>query len=529
MSDSPAEAGSRSSPSAFEKKALPLHRLAFRFLERAPVIFPRPSSPFHNPKDNWLYVIDEDAIFVYQDGAYIPLTEADDLTNALYRFLSHEQDPVLGTDLKDDGRPIKPLHPDMSFTPKFIEDLRRVIQDGALHPSQRIPSRDGNALITFADSLVMDLNAPEAPLKPASPAIPSFFRLPFPSTAFQAPFDPTTECPNFMQFLDQVLVTEDTAIFDEPTPDPELIQVVQEMFGYALFSDTPSQTAFFLYGTGQNGKSVLLRVLSSLFPPEAVAAVKISDISRSNFALAALMGKKLNIVHEEESREMSIDVLKNLISGEPLTIERKYKPAILFTPKIKFLFGTNEMPTFERMDPALKRRLKVIPFYRQIPDAKRDNDLYSKLLLEQAGIFHFALEGAKRLQKNGFKFSAAQASETIARQVELERFPALQFFHDYYEVTGDMTDAVANDTMYDEYKAWCEKNGTRPLNAMNFGRQIVAIDPRRIEGGDKARVRLEHGVRRYVKRGIRRRADAPMPFSITGGLFNSSSHPTPTL
>lgn len=494
-----------------EKKALPVHVLANRFLDRAPVIFTDPLSAFHNPKYTWLYVLEEDLIYIYEphEGTYRPLTMNDDLKNALYHFLKHEQDQVLGTstDTSGGGIKTKPLHPDMAFTPNLINDLETTIKDSALSKKQRLPTRENNSFITFQDLKVMDLRDPTAPLLTASPSIPSFQYLPFPSDTFSLPFNGPTECPRFMQFLNEVLVLENTAWLDIPSPDPELIDLVQEAFGYTLFSDSPSQTAFFLYGTGQNGKSVLLKALSALFPPHSISAVKISDLSRSNFMSASLIGKKLNIVHEEESRDMNIDTLKNLISGEPMTIERKYKTSLLYAPKIKFFFGTNEVPNFERMDPALKRRLVIIPFFRQIPDHLRDNFLFDYLIKnELPGIFHFALEGAKRLQANNFKFTKAKAVNTISEQVELERFPALQFFHAFYQITGDLTDYVSNKVMYQDYRSWCEENGFKPLNATNFGKQILLIDPKRIEGGKDGRARVQ-GVLVPVRRGFKRRPE----------------------
>ena len=63
----------------------------------------------------------------------------------------------------------------------------------------------------------------------------------------------TAECPRWLAFLDDIFAG-----------DKELIRYIQKAVGYSLTGSTAEQCAFFLYGTGRNGKSTFIDVILSL-------------------------------------------------------------------------------------------------------------------------------------------------------------------------------------------------------------------------------------------------------------------------
>jgi hypothetical protein len=65
--------------------------------------------------------------------------------------------------------------------------------------------------------------------------------------------DPTAECPLWKKFLE--------TIFDG---DKDLIAFLQRFGGYCLTGDTREQKFLFLYGTGRNGKTTFLEILSGV-------------------------------------------------------------------------------------------------------------------------------------------------------------------------------------------------------------------------------------------------------------------------
>jgi len=64
---------------------------------------------------------------------------------------------------------------------------------------------------------------------------------------------PSGKCPMFFEFLE--------AIFAK---DKNLIDYLQKFFGYILTGETTEHAMLFFYGTGANGKSVLISTLSGI-------------------------------------------------------------------------------------------------------------------------------------------------------------------------------------------------------------------------------------------------------------------------
>src|ERR1035437_2170528 len=197
----------------------------------------------------------------------------------------------------------------------------------------------------------------------------------------------------WLTFLDEVIVLQDL------TPDRDLQSLLQEMFGYMLMTSTKAEKAFFLVGEGANGKSVLLNVLRTMVGEHNCSSKSIEALTTNKHATYGLVGKSVNICSEEESDYIKSDKFKALVTGEPVDIEPKFGNATSGVLPIKFIFATNEMPTFNGFNNGLLRRMVIIPFFRTIAEDKRDVEMTSKLLVELPSIVGWALEGAKRLDR----------------------------------------------------------------------------------------------------------------------------------
>lgn len=271
--------------------------------------------------------------------------------------------------------------------------------------------------------------------------------------------------PEWDKFLSTSLVIEDTKI-----PDQDLIGFVQEMFGYFLLPSLKGSSAFFLVGGGSNGKSVMVKVIEEMFGKEYCSSMSIQKLTTNNWATAHLRGKKINISNEDESKFMKADVFKALVTGDTINAERKYGDPFEFTPNTKFVFCTNEMPTFDIMNHGLKRRMKFIPFFRKFHDHEQDKELQTKLSKEIPGIIKWSLEGARRFIANDRVFNQAQASIDSLNKFVLEISSALSFFNEFYIIDNDYK--TANCDVYKDYTTWCINNGRKPMNSLNFWKEL---------------------------------------------------------
>jgi putative DNA primase/helicase len=105
--------------------------------------------------------------------------------------------------------------------------------------------------------------------------------------------DERAECPIFFAFLEKIT-----------GGDQDLIAYLRRVFGYALTGDTREHALFFAYGTGANGKSVLLSTIAGILgdyhKTAAIETFTASNTDRHPTDLAGLRGARLVTAIETE-------------------------------------------------------------------------------------------------------------------------------------------------------------------------------------------------------------------------------------
>lgn len=273
-----------------------------------------------------------------------------------------------------------------------------------------------------------------------------------------------TPTPVFEQFLFSTLVKDDM------TTDPELVGLAQEMFGYYLLNNLHAQVVFFLVGQGANGKSVMLHILEEMIGSKYVSAMSIQTLTLNQFATSGLVGKKVNLCNEEESKYLRSDKFKALISGDLIQAERKYEGQFTFRPQTKYIFASNQMPTFDGINHGIRRRMMIVPFKRIFKPEEQNKELADELLKELPGIVGWALKGAERLVKNNYRFTYSLAVSESAIEFENYTSSSLMFFRENYQ--PDPEGFVDNEDLYKEYQEWCTKTGKRFLSMTHFNRDL---------------------------------------------------------
>lgn len=278
--------------------------------------------------------------------------------------------------------------------------------------------------------------------------------------------DSEAECPKFKEFLDDIVKEGDK-------------QVIQEMFGYALMNQQPYQKAFMLVGEGSNGKSTLLRVLEELIGSENISSVELQDLQQNRFKVAELFGKKANIAPDIPSDAMQeTSKFKALTGEDKVMAEKKHKDPFQFENKATLIFAANEVPESYDKTEAFFRRWKIINFPHKFTDnpnydhKQKNPNLLDEILTseELKGVLKWALEGAKRLKKQG-EFSKSRSTQEIKKEYQMRSDSVYAFCEEHLsegvmDKDGD-TDFVLKDDAYDKYREYCEDNGfdARPKNS----------------------------------------------------------------
>ena len=266
---------------------------------------------------------------------------------------------------------------------------------------------------------------------------------------------------------------------------------LQEFAGYALTTDMAQELALWLFGPPGSGKSTFLAGLQAMLGHRA-GLLGLAEIERNRFALADLPGKTLVVASEQPSSYMaSTNVLNQIISGEPLQVERKYRDPVTIVPRCKIAWAMNELPRVADANSGLFRRVKVVKFPVLPPD-ERDPEIKRDIEGEGAGILNWALEGLERLQKRGCFKVPEGVEEATAQFRENNDVPAL-FVADKCLVDADVREKASQ--LYSEYRQWCEDNGHRPQSSTRLADdwQRLGFERKRIKGSSYyqgVRVRL---------------------------------------
>ena len=266
---------------------------------------------------------------------------------------------------------------------------------------------------------------------------------------------------------------------------------LQEFAGYALTTNMTHELALWLFGPPGSGKSTFLAGLQAMLGHRA-GLLGLAEIERNRFALADLPGKTLVVASEQPSSYLaSTNVLNQIISGEPLQVERKYRDPITIVPRCKVAWAMNELPRVADANSGLFRRVKVVKFPVLPPD-ERDPEIKRDIEGEGAGILNWALEGLEQLQKRGRFDVPAGVEEATTQFRENNDVPAL-FVADKCIIDADAREKAS--ALYSEYRQWCEDNGHRPQSSTRLADdwQRLGFERKRIKGSSYyqgVRVRL---------------------------------------
>lgn len=271
------------------------------------------------------------------------------------------------------------------------------------------------------------------------------------------------DCPRWLAFLDDIFAG-----------DKDLIRYIQKAVGYSLTGSTAEQCAFFLYGTGRNGKSTFIDVIRDVFgdyaaniQPETIM-VKSSQSNAINSDIARLKGARLvTSVEPNEGVRLNEGLLKQLTGDDTVTARKLYSEEFEFKPEFKLWMATNHKPIIRGTDTGIWRRIHMIPFDVQIPEDKVDKNLTHKLKAEMTGIFKWCIDGCLMWQREGLQMPAAVLKSVREYRREMDVISA--FIEDKCTLEG----TVQASMLYAAYVSWADSNNEYCMSNTKFSTELA--------------------------------------------------------
>lgn len=276
-------------------------------------------------------------------------------------------------------------------------------------------------------------------------------------------YEPDAQADRWRAFLDRITDYDDN-----------LKYFLQLAVGYSLTGSTREQCLLFCYGTGANGKTVLLETLQHLFGDyglnsrtETIMARRESGIPND---VARLAGARLVAINETaDNQRLNEPLVKDMTGGDTMTARFLHREYFDFRPMFKLWLRGNHKPTIRGTDEGIWRRIRLIPFTVTISDAERDPDLVEKLAEQLPGILAWAVQGCLEWQRQGLVVPPVVTDAVKAYRSEMDIVG--QFVEDRCSLTRRAQ--VTAKALYAAYRKWAEESGEHAVNQRRFGLAMV--------------------------------------------------------
>jgi len=276
-------------------------------------------------------------------------------------------------------------------------------------------------------------------------------------------FDPLATCPVWDEFLRRIFAG-----------DLELISYIQRLCGLALTGDVSNQILPIFWGEGGNGKSTLIGALLDIMGPDyaivAPPGLLFAKHSESHPTdKASLFGMRLVVdLESAEGARLNEALVKQLTGSDRISARRMREDFWTFQPTHKLVLCTNNQPAVGETKSAIWRRLKLIPFTVEIPEAEQRQELPTLLKAEYPGILAWAVRGCAAMAKEGLQTPKVIQDATLEYRAEEDVIG--RFIED--ECIIGVNYRIKASKLYGAFRKSMQESGNSLMTQTAFGRTM---------------------------------------------------------
>lgn len=260
---------------------------------------------------------------------------------------------------------------------------------------------------------------------------------------------------------------------DDLSDDEGVPELLWEVIGAIIRPNISwNKVVCFYSEQGNNGKGTLCALMRNLCGKSSQASIPFASFAHE-FMLEPLTHISAVIVDENDVNDFTrvAASLKAVITGDYLTINRKFQKAITIQFRGLMVQCINDLPKFGDRSDSLYRRFLLIPFNKCFTGSERTyiKDDY----LNRQDVLEYVLY--KVLNMNYDVFSEPDVCVTLKEDYKIHNDPIRQYLDDVlHEFTWGL---LPYQFLYDLYKAWHSKNNPSGLilGKQTFIKQIRQI------------------------------------------------------
>ncbi len=272
-------------------------------------------------------------------------------------------------------------------------------------------------------------------------------------------YDPDARSETFDRFLEVI------------QPDPVVRAFLARLFGHALLGTVREHLLPILTGTGSNGKSTLIETVQTAFGDYAISAEPELLVERGSVhttGQADLLGVRLAVCSEtDKGRRLAAATVKRLTGGDKIRARRMRQDFIEFDASHTVVMVTNHKPPVAGDDPALWRRLRVVPF--DVVVANPNKRLKEQLAVELPAVLAWLVAGYRDWHDNGLDEPAVVVSATDAYRSSSD---VLGRFLEERCILSPAARVKARE-LFGSWSSWCHLNGEEVSTEKAFAESLL--------------------------------------------------------
>lgn len=272
-------------------------------------------------------------------------------------------------------------------------------------------------------------------------------------------------------------------------PDSEVREYFMNHLASSLIGGNPAQKFHILTGSGSNGKSMIMNLMSKALGDYACTVpISLFTQQRKGSGAAApevirLKGRRFVTMQEpDESIALNTGLMKEITSGEKMYARDLFKSGSEFEVLAKFHLACNEKPKINTTDGGTWRRLVVINFLSKfVPNPTAANEFpmdegiqFSVSSFEWAAPFLSYLVYILKKGNGNRKLAPPAKVMEYTSEYRNDTDGIAKFIADRIRgfTEGDEIVAVDKTTIKRAFKQWCDDNALRGLSPSELEKRL---------------------------------------------------------
>ena len=282
------------------------------------------------------------------------------------------------------------------------------------------------------------------------------------------------EMKHYRKFYDDM-----DGFIDKIVPLPEVKKYTLKFLAKCLSGENRDEGFYIWTGTGGNGKSKLIDLMSMCMGqyacnmPIALLTQKRKSSGSASPEMAVTLGKRLCVMQEPDVNEtLNIGQMKEMTGNDKIQARGLYKEPFEFTPQFKLICMCNDLPNIPSNDDGTWRRLEVVDFISRFVDDdsdinedlhryQKDKSIKNKIPMWVIPFYAQLLPNWRDYDKNSIKIPKEIKAKTNEYRSDNDIIG--QWIEQECEV-GDNIKSADNvtkvaptefRTLYDKFAEWC--------------------------------------------------------------------------